>query len=106
MELFYKQFWPDLYDEWASINAIEDDTQRDNRLSDFYQEYAGQFVSEYAATSPEEDLAESFMYFIFSPEPSRDTISAQKIRFFYDFPELVALRDHILPNLCSYVDMP
>ena len=106
MALFFERFWPDLYDEWTAINVIEDDARREARLSDFYQEYADQFVSEYAATSPEEDLAESFLYFIFSPQPSRNTVSAQKIRFFYEFPELVALRDRILPNLCAYVDMP
>lgn len=104
MAAFYDQFWPRIYDEWLEINYEEDDDVFEDKIDAFYQEYADQFVSSYAPTSPEEDIAESFMYFIFTAKPDGSTISEQKILFFYDYPELVTLRDEILSNLCTYVD--
>jgi hypothetical protein len=73
-------------------------------LTDFYQKYAGQFISEYAATDPSEDIAESFMYFIFMPKPTGEDPIDRKILFFHEFPELVSLRMTILENLCPYVE--
>jgi len=31
-------------------------------------------------------------------------LSDQKIRFFYNYPEMVELRERLLINLCTYVD--
>ena len=104
MTAFYDSFWPDIYDEWLDLNDEADQDILDENLDAFYQEYADQFVSSYAVTSPEEDIAELFMYFIFTARPDGYTISAQKILFFYAYPELVSLRERILSNLCTYVD--
>ena len=102
LNAFFNRFWPDIYAEWQAIDAETDQDLLDQKLSRFYQEYASQFVSEYAATSPSEDIAESFMYFIFVPRPSGAALSDQKILFFYDYSELVTLRTQILSNLCTY----
>ena len=104
MTAFYDSFWPDIYYEWLDLNDEEDQDVLDENLDAFYQEYADQFVSSYAVTSPEEDIAESFMYFIFTARPDGYTISSQKILFFYAYPELVSLRERILSNLCTYVE--
>lgn len=104
MTAFYDQFWSSFYDEWLEINYIEDENAYEDQLDAFYQNYADQFVSSYAVTSPEEDIAESFMYFIFVAVPDGYSISDQKILFFYDYPELVTLRDRILARLCAYVE--
>lgn len=100
---FYNRFWAGLYTEWKMIDAESDDATRNRKLDDFYYRYSNQFSSSYAVTSPEEDIAESFMYFIFNPRPVGNNIAAQKQLFFYEAPELVALREHILSHLCTYV---
>jgi hypothetical protein len=52
-------------------------------------------------TNPEEDIAESWSFFILSPKPAGNTIAEQKILFFYNYSELVQLRNEILNNLCT-----
>jgi hypothetical protein len=106
INIFFDRFWPDVYAEWQAINTETDQDVLDQKLDNFYQEYADQFVSGYAATSPEEDIAESFMYFIFTPKPSGVSVAEQKILFFYDYPELTDLRQRILAHLCIYGDRP
>jgi hypothetical protein len=101
---FFSRFWGNMFDEWKSINAETDENIRERKLDNFYQEYADRFVSKYAVTSPEEDIAESFMFFIFSPKPSPEDMAAQKILFFYEYPELASLREHILGGLCEAVN--
>jgi hypothetical protein len=103
LTLFYDRFWPDIYAEWEEIDAIPDDSERETALDDFYWEHVDEFVSWYAPTNPEEDLAESFMYFVFSGRPSGDTLSEEKILFFYQFPDLIDLRDQLQDGLCAYL---
>jgi hypothetical protein len=69
-------------------------------LHNFYKTYSDQFVTEYAATSPEEDIAEAWAFFILSPKPEQDSIANEKVLFFYEYPELVQLRQEILTPLC------
>ena len=90
-----------IYDEWNEINLEENDDLYYERLDDFYYKYQDQFLTDYAATHPAEDIAESFSFFVFSEMPAGDTIAEQKILFFYNYPELVALRTNILGNLCA-----
>ncbi len=103
INLFFERYWWNVYAEWLEINQEEDEATLENRLYDFYGQYADEFVSEYAVTSPEEDIAETFMYFVLAPQPAGDTIAEEKILFFYYFPELVLLRDQMRLNLCPYV---
>jgi len=98
---FYNQFWVNIYDEWQQINQIKDEDKYYKELDDFYITHRDQFVTDYAVTNPEEDLAESWSFFILSPMPAGNTIAEQKTLFFYAFPELVQLRNEILTNLCS-----
>ena len=55
---FFTRFWPYIYEEWAQIDGEEDEDTRAPLLDDFYRLHQDQFVSEYAATSPTEDIAE------------------------------------------------
>ncbi|MDI6770338.1 MAG: hypothetical protein QMD04_11780 [Anaerolineales bacterium] len=103
---FHRVFWTAIYAEWEQINATEDQDEYDRRLYDFYETYQHQFVTEYAATSPEEDIAEAWMFFILEPKPAGNTIAEQKILFFYDWPELVQLRDEIISRVCTYFKQP
>ncbi len=97
---YYNQFWVDIYDEWNEINLEEDDDIYYEKLDEFYYKYEDQFVTSYAATNPEEDIAEAWSFFIFSPQPAGDTIAEEKVLFFYQYPELVELRTQILGKMC------
>lgn len=99
---FVDDFWLDFYDEWVDITYIEDDDEYYDELDSFYRKYEDQFVTDYAATSPEEDIAETFSFFILTPRPTGNSIADQKIIFFYQYPELVSLRMQIIENICGY----
>jgi hypothetical protein len=98
---FYEQFWLDIYEEWNEINLEEDEDLYYEKLDDFYYKYEDRFLTDYAATNPAEDIAESFAFFIFAEKPLGETIAEEKILFFYNYPELVDLRTNILSNICS-----
>ena len=48
-------------------------------------------------------MAEAFATFILEPQPNDELIAEQKILFFYDYPELVELRQYIIQGICTYV---
>jgi hypothetical protein len=105
IDAFYNRFWVDINDEWEKIDALqygtEDLTPYYDGLYHFYKTHQGQFVDDYAATHPTEDIAESFAYFVFSPKPTGYAIADKKVLFFYQYPELVELRANILGSLCT-----
>jgi len=98
---FYDRFWVDIYAEWDETNYAEDDDTYYEMLDDFYYKYEDQFISSYAATTLEEDIAESWSFFVLAPKPQASSIANEKVLFFYDYPELVQLREEILNNLCK-----
>lgn len=91
---FYQQFWADIYDENQEIDPEDYDG-----LYAFYEDYADRFLTDYAATNPGEDIAEAWTAFVLNPKPTGSSIADQKVLFFYDYPELVALRDEIVPKV-------
>ncbi|GMV35173.1 MAG: hypothetical protein DYG85_10830 [Chloroflexi bacterium CFX1] len=97
---FYERFWTDIYEEWNEINLIEDEDEYSGALDDFYYQYEDRFLTDYSATHPAEDIAEAFGFFIFTGQPDGDTVAEQKIRFFYEYPELTALRETMRRNVC------
>ncbi len=101
INIFFDRYWKGLYDEWLKIDNIQDDQRRHDRLDSFYDKYRDQFVDDYAVTDPAEDIAETWTFFVLSPKPEGQSISDQKIMFFYEYPNLVQLRSEILQNLCS-----
>ena len=102
---FYTRFWMDIHAEWQKIDELQygttDYVPYYNALYDFYLAHRDQFVGDYAVTHPAEDIAESFTHFVFSPRPVGNSIKEQKIAFFYEYPELVQLREDILNGVCS-----
>jgi hypothetical protein len=98
---FFTRFWPYLYEEWKQIDLEKDRDTRDALLEDFYRTHRDQFLSDYAPTSPMEDIAESWAFFVLSPKPELKSIADEKILFFYEYPELVELRTQILNNICA-----
>ena len=105
INLFYQKFWKDIFPEWeeeVSKPMVNSSDEFYALVNDFYEKHSDQFVWEYAATNIDEDLAESFMLFVLEPEPAGYNVDTQKIRFFYNFPELVKFRKQMIQNVCSY----
>lgn len=114
LNLFFQRFWKEIYPEWSDFYYKygvlyegeehlfeEHDTLLQDYLDAFYEKHTDHFVTDYAATSPTEDIAETFMVFVMENKPDGNLISDQKVRFFYDFPEMVAVRDHAREYLKS-----
>ncbi len=97
---FFDRFWFELYAEWQEIDSEEDEDEYYDLLEEFYETYEDQFLTDYAPTSPAEDIAETFSFFILSPRIEPTSIAEEKIMFFYDYPELVELRRQILTQVC------
>ncbi|RUS57762.1 hypothetical protein QI30_04185 [Kurthia sp. 3B1D] len=92
-QLFYEQFWTKEMVEEAYTYAYDSVENRS---------YAStkNFVTPYAMNNVDEDFAESFSYFIFSKRPTDlKKIKHQKIEFFYQFEELIKLRNELLHNI-------
>lgn len=93
---FYEKFWVNMLPELQEIETEQDEDRYYDQLDAFYQKYEDQFVSDYAATNLEEDMAESWAFFVLNQKPDGNSIAEQKILFFYDYPELVELRTSII----------
>jgi len=89
---FEQQFWAG-YDESAP-GADNDDA---DVAYEFYLAHEDDFVSDYAATNVVEDIAESFMTFVLEDQPTDPSasVTAAKLDFFWQYPELEALRERI-----------
>ena len=105
---FFQEFWVDIYPSFKWYYEFDDYEKFEDHNWRFYEAYDGnsithgfgqKFVTSYAATNPDEDFAESFTVFVLTENPTKSTIADQKVRFFYDFPELVEIRDFIRNNL-------
>lgn len=86
-------FWQPMLTAWVQSSQ----TQMARRS--FLETHRQGFVSSYASTHPVEDMVETFTAFILRPTPQDNSLSAQKIQFFYQYPEMVQLRAHIRANL-------
>jgi hypothetical protein len=89
---FFQRFWADIFDENQRIN-------NDNGYIAFYEKYRDRFVSEYAATNPGEDIAESFAAYVVNSIPSGNQVADQKIKYFTEFQELATMRQRIRENI-------
>ncbi len=105
INLYYQRFWKNILDDWIHSvyePPVQSPEEADARVKAFYIGHADDFSREYAATNLYEDMADSFAMFVLNPKPTHTSVVFDKMRFYYDFPELVALRTHILRNICSY----
>ncbi len=92
LNAFYQKFWKGKFDEGAK-NPEEN-----------YAKNPDDFVTEYASVNPGEDIAESFARFVLKKKPTDTSmIKNQKIAFFYNYPELVKMRNDMRKNLKNFV---
>lgn len=97
---FVENYWPmELLREWDKIDKLKWENKKVSLLFDFYLSRPQLFVSDYAAESPEEDIAESWTYFVFCDQPKDTQVKHKKISFFYQFPNLVKYREQIRSKL-------
>ena len=78
---------------WSTEMRRDAEKGRGEELADRHR---GSFVTEYAATDPAEDLAETFATFVFTARPKTHRVADAKVNFFWSIPELVQLRTQIL----------
>ena len=98
---FFQTFWTDIYAENRGL-----DENNIDQIDAFYDKYSDQFVTAYAATNPGEDIAESFSYFMMGDDiPAGNSIQDQKVRFWQDYSEMVALRQQIRANIDFSYDL-
>jgi hypothetical protein len=98
INLYVSKFWTEslLYD-WDKIKDKDfNEKKLEKKLFQFYKKNKNHFITDYAAESPEEDIAESWTHFVLNDKPLvNNTITDKKISFFYNFPKLVAIRKEI-----------
>lgn len=87
MYAFVRQFYQDIYSSEKYYNY------------DLFSKYPDEFVNEKATQSLESDMVYSFAEFVVQDEPAGDSIKEQKIIFFYDFPDLVAIREELRQHM-------
>lgn len=81
-----------------SRNSEEKNRDKHDKDS-FYIKYVDEFITDYAATNPVEDFAETFAFFVVLDKPEDNSIKSKKILFFYDYPEFLKIRDDIRRNI-------
>lgn len=80
---FYDTFWSDI-----GATGVND-----------YELHPTNYVSRYGANYFHEDIAETFAIFVLGDFPEGDTVAEDKIRFFWENPEMTELRAAIRENL-------
>jgi hypothetical protein len=89
LNIFYNNFWKG---------------KLDNEPEENYFKQPSSFVTEYAATNPEEDIAETFASFVFRKKISAvSSVAEEKVNFFYQFSELENMRESIRNVLKPFV---
>lgn len=91
---FYETFYVDIPRVWRNnTNKSKKD------FNDFYELNSDNYVSDYAVNNYDEDFAESFKDFVLNYLPDTNLGKDKKLKFFYQFPELILLRTQILKNI-------
>jgi hypothetical protein len=106
LQKFYDRYWGNFSKDWQAIESLESPEKVQKGFDDYYMAHPNDFVSAYALTKPQEDIAESWRFFILSPAPKGNTLADQKVLFFYEFPELVKQRSTIVNRLCTHYNFP
>lgn len=99
---FEKKYWFEIRDELNMLNELlrKNDPTYDQKQFEFKEKHGNRFVSDYASTRFEEDIAEVFNFFVRKKKPeSKDEIKNKKILTMYEDEELVAVRDFIKGNI-------
>ncbi|HLR68969.1 MAG TPA: hypothetical protein VK105_17935 [Virgibacillus sp.] len=94
---YYELFWADIMDEFNQI-----DWEAKEEYKDFFLGHEDHFFNSYQGTSPTEDIAEAFAFYVMlnsNEIKGEEEIKYKKLKFFYEYDELVDLRAAILENI-------
>lgn len=98
----FTEFWDEDFLEWGEyfIEAIREDQQEAlEELEEYYEDRQDEFVSEYAASSPHEDLAETMVEYARYDLPTGElTLAEEKVVALYEFDDMQIYRQ-ALQNL-------
>lgn len=89
---FIDEFWTD-----KDLDALVADSDIDAIWTE--RELREEFVSEYAATNPAEDFAESFTSFVLEGRSTGGEVVDEKINYFFQYRKFLDLRTQILDAL-------
>ena len=94
---YVKKFWGEEdFERAEDLMEIQSIRQRLRRADKLHESLEDEFYSPYAMTELEEDVAESFTFYIFTDEPrGDDDILEQKWFFFDEYSELKEIREGI-----------
>jgi len=95
---FAQKFQVDKYSDSINFHYQIYSNEWTENLWNYYTEHEDEYVTDYAASSTQEDFAETFTFFILSEKPQGNSVLEQKILFFYDYAELIEIRDFIRNN--------
>ena len=93
---FAEEFWSSEALQRAKSFASASDTMQ--AVEFYYEQNADKYVTEYAAINPEEDFAETFMYFVMDYEVE-GVVADEKITFFSSFSEMRELKKTVSGQL-------
>jgi len=93
---YIDRFWRgDLLEEWEAI-AAGSAADFEEAIAGFVATHPDVFISDYAATDPTEDFAESFMEWVLGgPTGHLGATARAKLEFFADYAELIDVQAHI-----------
>ncbi len=104
--------YPDMFDTYVqtfwnvrdlahadAVEALSYGNSRNSVIQNYYYAHQSDFVSEYAATSPLEDIVESFTYFVLGGLSVGRNEKDSKINFFYSYPKLKEIRAQMRNSL-------
>ena len=81
---------------WKGYTVADADAERGNDKKVLQRVQRGGYVTEYAATDPAEDIAETFSEWVLgTSHPDAGTTVRRKLAFFDSYPEALALRTHV-----------
>jgi hypothetical protein len=74
-------------------------SERFTLMRRYYDNNETRFVGDYATMSIEEDMAESFVAFVREAKPVGTSLRDKKVRFFYEYHDLITLRTELRERL-------
>ena len=92
---FAERFWST--DDLERVEEFSKTRNPTRRAYAYYDKHTNDFVSDYAAIGPEEDFAESFLFFVLGIEPDGNW-AKQKVDFFGDYRELISISNTVNSN--------
>jgi len=92
-QMFIDEFW-----SARDLRGVEDEDEEDAQdyAYEIYDADPEDYPSEYAATNPGEDFAETFAFFVMRPKPDSTVDGYKKMLWMYEQDDLAELREDIL----------